>query len=139
MNGAASFLHSKEGVTQGYTLAMIAYGIGILPLIKNLKQDIPDVTQPWHADNTRGLGMLAIIETYFNSLTRQGPGCGYYPRLSKSILIVHPDNFEDRREFGARHRFKVCTGARYFGGYIKDDDSKKRLAERVYTDVGENH
>ena len=26
------FLHSKKGVTQGYPLAMIAYGIGVLPL-----------------------------------------------------------------------------------------------------------
>ena len=46
-NGTASFLHSKEGVTQGDPLAMIAYRIGILPLIKNLKREIPDVTQPW--------------------------------------------------------------------------------------------
>ena len=46
-NGTASFLNSKEGVTQGDPLAMIVYGIGILPLINNHKQDIPDVIQPW--------------------------------------------------------------------------------------------
>ena len=40
---------------QGYPLAMIAYGIGILSLINNLKQDIPDVTQPWYADNAGAL------------------------------------------------------------------------------------
>ena len=27
--------------------------------------------------------------------------------------------------FGARHEFKVCTGARYMGGYIGDDESKR--------------
>ena len=73
----ASFLHSKEEVTQGDTLAMIAYSIGILLLINNLKQDIPDATQPWYADDAGALGRFEIIETYFNSLTRQGPGRGY--------------------------------------------------------------
>ena len=46
-----------------------AYVIDILPLIKNLKQEIPEVTQPWYADNVRALGVSKIIETYFNSLT----------------------------------------------------------------------
>ena len=42
---------------------MIAYGIGILPLIKNLKREIPDVTQTWYADNNGALGIFARIET----------------------------------------------------------------------------
>ena len=36
--------------------------------------------------------------------------------------------------FGARHRFRVCTGARYLGGYIGDDKSKRDwLRERTLT------
>ena len=31
--GSGHFLHSKEGVIQGDPLAMIAYGIGVLPLL----------------------------------------------------------------------------------------------------------
>ena len=46
-NGVASFLYSKEGVTQGGPIAMITYGISIVSLIKNLKREIPDVKQPW--------------------------------------------------------------------------------------------
>ena len=38
-------------MTQGDTLAMSTYGIGVLPLIKQLKAEYPDVTQPWYADN----------------------------------------------------------------------------------------
>ena len=33
-DGSGHFLHSKEGVTQGDPLAMIAYGIGVPPLIQ---------------------------------------------------------------------------------------------------------
>ena len=65
----ASFLHSNEGVTQGEPLAMTTYGIGILPLIKNLRQEIHDVTYTWYADDAKDLGTFARLETYFDSLT----------------------------------------------------------------------
>ena len=35
-DGSVHFLHSKEGVTQEDPLALIAYGIGVLPLIREL-------------------------------------------------------------------------------------------------------
>ena len=92
--------------------------------ISNPKREISDVTQHWYADDARYLGTFAIIETYFDSLTRQVPGRGYYPKPSKSILVVHPDHLEARKEFGSRHGFKLCTGAHYFGGCIGDDKSK---------------
>ena len=96
--------------------------------------DTPDAAQPWYADYARDLDMFARIETCFNSLTCQGPGRGYYPKPSKSALIMHPENIKARNEFGARHGFKVCTGARYLGGYIGDDESKRDwLRERMMT------
>ena len=117
---------------------MIAYGIGILPLIKNIKRVIPDVTQPCYADDAGVLGTLARLETYFDSLTHQDPRRGYYPEPSKSVLIVRPENIEDRKVFGARHGFKVCTSTRYLGGYIGDNKSKIYwVRERTLT--GENN
>ena len=47
-NGAASYLHIREGVTKGEPLAMFAYSMGILLLIKQLKPYFSDVTQPWY-------------------------------------------------------------------------------------------
>ena len=44
--GTGNFFHSKEGVTQGDTLAMIAYGPVILPLIQEIRTYHPGVTQP---------------------------------------------------------------------------------------------
>ena len=53
-DGSGHFLHSKEGLTHGDPLAMIVYGIGVLPLISDLRRDHPHVTQPWYTDNMGG-------------------------------------------------------------------------------------
>ena len=110
---------------QGDHIAMIEYKIGVLPIIKNKKRAIPDVTQPWYADDARSLGLFARLETYFDSVTLLGPGWGYHPEPSKSVLIVLRDNLEVVKVFGARHGFRVCIGARYLGGYSADDKSKR--------------
>ena len=104
---------------------MIMYRINILPLINHLKLQIPDVTQPWYADNAGDLGTFAILEKYFDLLTCQGPERGYYPKPSKIIRFVRPDNLEAGKLFGERHVFNVCMGARYLGGYIEDNKSKR--------------
>ena len=69
---------------------MIAYGIGILPLIKNLKQEIPDVIQPWYSDDAGAFGTFAILEIYFYFLTCQSSGWGYNPEFTKSVLVLRP-------------------------------------------------
>ena len=133
-NETASILHSREGVTQGDPLIMISYGIRILPLIKNLKWETHDVTQPWYADNIRALGTFAKIETNFYLLPRQGLGQGYPPDPTKSVLIIRPDNIEAGKEFRERHGFRVCTGACYLGGYIGDNKYKHDwLRDRTLT------
>ena len=49
-----------------------------------------------------------------------------------SVLIILMENLEAGKEFGSRHGFKVCTGARYLGGYIGEDESKSDwLRERT--------
>ena len=49
--GSGHFLHSKEGGTQGDNLDINAYGIGVLPLIRELQDIHPRVTQPWYYDD----------------------------------------------------------------------------------------
>ena len=90
-------------MTQGEPLEMITYGIGILPLINNLKYEIPDVTHTGYTENAIVLGMFAIIETYLNLVTRADT----IKKPSKSILLVHRDNIKAVKDFGACHLFKV--------------------------------
>jgi hypothetical protein len=61
-NSRTLFVYSKEGVTQGYPLVMAVYGILLLPLICQLKREIPDVNQPWYMLTM--LGLEATLATY---------------------------------------------------------------------------
>ena len=67
-NGAASFISSMEGMTQGDPLAIFAYGIGILSLIKKLKAGFPDANQTWYSNDSSSVGIFSNVELYFNSL-----------------------------------------------------------------------
>ena len=81
-------------MTQVDPLAMVAYGIGIILLIKHLKAEFTGFTQPQYSENAGALSTFKKFELYFNYLKRFGLGRGYYPEPSKSVLIVHPDNIE---------------------------------------------
>ena len=119
---------------QGDPLAIIAYGIGIIPLFNYLKREIHGFTQPNYANNARAYDMFARLETYFYSLTCLGPVRDYHRKLTKSVLLILPENIETGKLFGRRHRFRVCMGARYLGGYIGGDKSKHDwLRERTLT------
>ena len=47
---------------QGNPLDMVAYGIGIILLIKQLKEEFTDATQPWYAENAGVIRNFANIE-----------------------------------------------------------------------------
>jgi hypothetical protein len=63
----------EEGVTQGDPLAMFAYGIGGLPLIRRLKRNHLELFQPWYADNTGASGKFEYIRAMFEELQKIGP------------------------------------------------------------------
>jgi hypothetical protein len=46
-DGMPTCMFSREGVTQGHPIAMFCYGIGILPMVRQLKAIYPELKQPW--------------------------------------------------------------------------------------------
>ena len=81
--------------------------------------------------------MFARLETYLYLLTRQVMRQGYHPNPTKSLIIVRLDNIKSGKVFGARHVFRVCTGARYLGGLHWVQQVPTRLIESAHADVGE--
>ncbi len=123
-NGTGVYLHSQEGVTQGDPLAMVAYGLGILPLIRYLKQKFPTVEQLWYADDAGAGGTFAAIRRQFLHLQEAGPIFGYFPEPSKSILVVPEHSLETAQLAFADLAFQVTTGHRYLGGFIGEPTAR---------------
>ena len=109
----------------GEPLIMVAYGILVLPPTKRTKAAYFDVIQPWYPGNASAIVTFDNIWLYFNSLKKFVPGHGYYPKPPKIVLIFHQDNLAAGKRFGLRNIFKVCTGERYLGGFIKNKKSKR--------------
>ena len=58
-------------------MAIVEYGIGVLPLNKHPKVAYPDATQLWYAHDASAMGNFANMDLCFNSLERNGPARGY--------------------------------------------------------------
>ena len=118
------FLHSKEGVTQGEPLTMIAHVIGVLPLIRELRGAHPQVTQPCYADDAVAGGKFHQIFEHFWDLQAQGPAQFYYPEPTKSILVVIPVNLARSEEHFRGLEIWLVTGHWYLGGYIGNREAE---------------
>ena len=66
---------------------MAFYAVGILPLIKALK-DPGNGVQVWYADDSSKEGKLESVHAWFEQLKSLGPGFGYFPEPKKSVLVV---------------------------------------------------
>ena len=86
----------SEGTTQGDSTAMGANTLGILSLIKFLVEFINlneiNVKEVVFADDFSVAGSLNSIEDYRDKLTAIGPKYGYFPKPTKSHLIVKEKN-----------------------------------------------
>ena len=126
------FLHSKEGVNQGDSLAMITYGIGVLPLIRDLWDAHPRVTQLWYADDLGAGGTFERILSHLWDLQARGVPRGSFLEPTKNILVVAPRNVARADEFFREMGMTLVTGTRYLGGLIGDREAKdKWLSEKM--------
>jgi hypothetical protein len=121
-------LLSREGVTQGCVLAMMVYGVALLPLAEKLREAVPTVLQPWYADDFLLMGGAKDNAEGFSLLVKHGPSVGYFPEPSKSIHIC------PRGEEAAAKRYfeekdldvKLSRGHRYVGGFL----GSRKMLER---------
>ena len=97
---------------------MIAYGIGVLPLIRELRRYHPYVTQPWYADDAGAGGIFGAVMDLFWDLQLKEPTQGYFTEPTKSILVVAERNVPRAKEYFRGMGIKIVTGSQYLGGFV---------------------
>ncbi|KAI5747329.1 hypothetical protein M8J77_013571 [Diaphorina citri] len=120
-------LLSMEGTTQGDPLAMLFYGIGVMPLIKKLMS--PDWVQNWYADDSACIGKLSMIRKWIDLLRIEGPKYGYYPEPNKSFLVIKPQFLEEASLLFHDLHVQIVTEKRFLGGVIGNGDEKKNYVK----------
>ena len=73
MGSSNHFLNSKEGLTQGYPLAIITYGIRILLIIHELCDAQPHINQPRYANYAGVDGTFLAMKLHLEELMVQDP------------------------------------------------------------------
>ena len=124
-------LSSEEGTTQGCPLSMALYAISIVPLIDKCRStatmDCNAATQVWFADDAAAGGSLKALQQFWNLLVRNGPAYGYFPKPSKSFLVIKPGRHAD-----AKHIFSG-TGVQFTddGPDLKHKAGQRHLGAAV--------
>lgn len=136
-------LSSEEGTTQGCPVSMALYAIGVVPLINQCRHtaamDCTAATQVWFADDIAAGGRLTALRQFWNILVQHGPAYGYFPKPSKTFLVVKPgchadaehifsgtvvqitDNGPDlKHKAGKRHLGAAVGSAEFVAAYLEE-------------------
>ena len=115
-------IFSEEGSTQGDVCAMAMYAIGIRPLINILSESVDHTKchQVWYADDSSAAGKMMEMKKWWDILNEKGPQFGYFPKPSKTVLIVkNADEFRSAQEIFSGTGVKITTsGERHLGAVI---------------------
>ena len=82
----------------------------------------------WFADDSAAGGSLCQIKKWWDNLVLKGPSYGYYPKPSKTWLVVKEQHLHT-----ARAMFKdiniTTEGRRYLGSYIGTNTGKQKFMQ----------
>lgn len=127
-------LKSAEGTTQGDPTAMPAYGVGILPFLAMIRpeEDIGKVKQMAYADDIGAGARLTVLRQWWNNIVEHGPSFGYYPKASKSWLVVKEEKYEEAVHLFQNTGINITTeGRKYLGGFVGKDEATKEYVEEL--------
>ena len=88
---------------------MPAYAVRIVPMLSILKDESKSTKQIAYADYLGGAGLLVNLRQWWNNIERTGPLFGYFPKASKSWLIVKDSKLEEAKKIFEGTGIKITT------------------------------
>ena len=127
---------SREGTTQGDPLAMVMYALAITPLIN---EGHPETKQVWCADDATGAGSCSNLRKWWDRISSVGPKYGYFPKSSKSHLVVKPEFEESAKSiFEGTNICITSGGSRHLGAVIGSSECRDEfIVDKVKTWIDE--
>ena len=121
-------LASREAATQGDSLGMTIYAIGITPMLDMLVAMQNDHNKMvGFADDVTASGNLEALRRWWEALMQIGPNYGYYPQPTKSWLIVKENKLEEAVwVFGGTNIQIYTEGKKHLGAAIGPKENKKK-------------
>ena len=107
---------------------MIFYALGVKPLVDELDDYIDKdlCNQSWYADDSSAAGKLREIRKWWQKLITLGPRYGYYPKASKTHLILKDRSLISyAKSLFADTGITITTeGKRHLGAVIGSEKNK---------------
>ena len=125
MGQVTSFTTRRARNRWGGGLAIIANGIAVLPLIRELRGAHLWVTQPWYAGEEGAGGKFPHILAHLRDFLEMGPTRGYFPKPTKIIFVVAPRNGFRAEEFFRGMGLNIVTGSWNLREFIGDGAAEK--------------
>ena len=90
----------------------------------------PLCKQVWFADDGTGCDSLEKLKKWWDVLQEEGPAFGYFPKASKSILIVKEGCAQKARKIFANSEIKIETqGSRHLGAAVGTSSFQKTFLD----------
>ena len=130
-------IESSEGTTQGDPTAMPLYALASIPLLNAISTS--NSKHSAYADDLSCAGKIKNLLIWWNILSTTGPKIGYFPKASKSWLIVKPEKYELAKSIFRETSINITIeGKRHLGAVIGSDEFKKSYVdEKVSSWVNE--
>ena len=114
-------LLSGEGVTQGYPLLMVLYGITLVPLVEDIWASDLGLISPVYADDAAFESSVRRSAQLLKLFMERGPDRGYLPNPKKFLFIADTQEQEEaaKREFATEDsEFTFLGRSWYLGAYL---------------------